>query len=434
MLKALKSRKGSALMLAIFTTTLVIFLTNEIAEQTIMEYLSSATEVRRVQAKYAARACLNLNLLRIKGYQQATRSLGQSLPDMTMLDMIWSFPLSWPPSLPSEMSGIDRSTMKRTVGGSLLKEQFVSSIESESGKIDINDLGSPSQALQMRTRMQLLQRLQARVINQRDSFSERYANFNFELLFNHIADWVDADQQSRNGGAEASYYTQFQNAFLPPNRPFKSLQELHMVEGMTDEIFEVLKPMITLYGAKGINVNYADREVLMALFSNYPPQVAEQVIPEIIKRRSDINLGGPFRDQNDFFGFISAFTDPSGLQDGENRVPLYFGAEMNFRINCTGVSGKMTTEIETVVFDAEVVAGRLQSNLTSERMLNEKPECQGEQGEALYECLCRDQSGKNKENCINSKKQGMGGGGQGQGQSPAPLPPGPPRIIFQRVQ
>ena len=130
-----KKEKGSAIMLAIFTVTFVIFLATEISQQTIMEHLTSATEVKKVQAQYAAQACMRLNLLRIKGYQQATKALGDKAPT-AMLDMIWSFPLAWPPSLPKDISSFDSSTINKTVGGSLLKQQFVSSISAEGSKID----------------------------------------------------------------------------------------------------------------------------------------------------------------------------------------------------------------------------------------------------------------------------------------------------------
>ena len=128
------------MMLAMFTVTFVIFLATEISQQTIMEYFASATEVKKVQAHYAAKACLNLSLLRIKGYQQATKALGNAIPDLSMVDMIWSFPLSWPPALPKEISSFDSSTIKKTVGGSYMKHQFLSSITAEGGKIDINDI------------------------------------------------------------------------------------------------------------------------------------------------------------------------------------------------------------------------------------------------------------------------------------------------------
>lgn len=435
-IEQLKNRRGSAMMLAIFTTTLVIFLTNEVAQETIMAYLTSATEVKKVKAKYAAESCVRLSLLRIKAFQQATRSLGQALPDTSMLDMIWNFPLSWPPNLPQEISGFDSSTINKTVAGSLLKEQFISSISPEGGKIDINDLASPSQVLQQRTRLQLLQRIQVRVLNGRDSFSERYANFNFEILLNNITDWIDADQVSLNGGAEQSYYSDFKNRFLPPNRPFKTLEELHMIDGMTDEIYEELAPQITLYGVKGINVNQADRDVLMSLFNSYPTNVAEQIITEIFKRRNDPMLGGPFRDNNDFMGFLGGFLDTQTFQQEENRVPLFFGPELNFRISCIGLSGKMNTEIEAVVYDAESVTQRLQNSLAAEQSSRTNPECANSRGEELYVCLCQNvKEEKARQSCIENKKRSMSGRGQGQGPAqPAPLPQGPPRIIFQSVR
>lgn len=424
-------------MLAIFIVTFVIFVTTEIAQVTLMEYFASATEIKKVQAYHAAQSCLRLNLLRIKGYQQATQSLGQMGPGTAMLDMIWSFPLSWPPSLPTEMSQFDSSTIKKTVGGSLLKEQFISSISAEGAKIDINDLGSPSESLRNKTRTQILMRLQSRVLHGEDSFAERYANFNFERLINHITDWIDADQESLNGGSEASFYSQFRNPFIPPNRPFKTLEELHMVADMTDEIYDVLAPSITLYGVKGINVNQADREVLMSLFSEYSPDVVEQLINEILKRRNSMQLGGPFQDEGDFLGFIGSFIDAERFNTSENRIPLLFGAEMNFRISCVGVSGNMNTEIEAVVYDANGIKTRLQEALALDakgQSGDANPECRDLQGDALFTCQCQniaDPTANKK--CIEDKRRAASTTDQSRNKT-QPLLPGPPRMIFQRVR
>ncbi len=430
------NKKGSAMMLAIFTVTFVMFLAMEISQQTIMEYLTSATEVKKVQAHYAAQACMRLNLLRIKGYQQATRALGDKVPpaQLQMLDMIWQFPLSWPPSLPEEISSFDSSTIQKTVGGSLLKHQFVSSIAAEGGKIDINDLGSPSEALSFKTKAQILQRLQSRVLNGDDAFSERYANFNFEELINNIADWVDDGDESLNGGSEKAYYTDYRNEFLPPNRPFKTMQEMHMVAGMTDEIFEILAPQITLYGVKGINVNQAERDVLLSLFNNYDPQISDEIVTEILKRRSDPDLGGPFQDEKEFVSFLGAYIDPESFNDEENKVPLFFGAELNFRLNCIGVSGKMTREIEGVVYDASTVKTRLKEALMKEMEDQTDPRCQNLTGDELFECLCDNEPDEQKQKkCIADKKRAAQKQDQSNNQ-PTPLPPGPPRMIIQQIK
>jgi general secretion pathway protein K len=433
--KSLKNEKGSAILLAIFTVSFVIFLATEVSQQTIMEYLVSASEVKKVQARTTAQACLRLNLLRIKAYQQATNALGDAIPDMSMLDMIWSFPLSWPPTLPKDISGFDTSTINKTVGGSLLKNQFISDIRAEGGKIDLNDLGSPSESLRNKTKQQLLQRLQARVLNGDDSFSERYANFNFEELINNIADWIDEDKDSLNGGGEKSYYSEIQNDFIPPNRPFKTAEEIHMVAGMTDEIYDIIIPQVTLYGVKGINVNQADRDVLLSLFNNYDVQVSNEVVTEILKRRSTPELGGPFKDEKEFISFLNGYIDAQSFNEDENKVPLFFGAELNFRINCIGISGKMTTEIEAVVYDADSVKIRLQEALISDQKdTGNKNNCSKDlQGDALLACLCEDKNdAEEKRQCMEQKKKETS-----QDQSnkkKQPLPPGPPRIIFQRMK
>lgn len=425
------------MMLAIFTVTFVIFLATEVSEQTIMEYFTSATEVKKVQAYYAAEACLRLNLLRIKGYQQASKALGGMVPDTSMLDQIWSFPISWPLELPKDMSSFDSSTIKKTVAGSLLKEQFVSSITAEGGKIDINDLGSPSQGLRQRTKMQLLERFQSRILHGDDAFSERYQSFNFDELLNNISDWIDEDQISYNGGAENVRYTELRNEFLPPNRPFKTMEELHMVDGMTDEIYDMLSKQVTLYGVKGININQADRDVLISLFNTQTPEIAEQIVKEILKRRTNLELGGPFKNEKEFMGFLGGYIDPEKFNAENNRVPLFFGTELNFNINCVGVAGKMNREIEAVVYDANSVKTRLQDAL----MLDQKDQqgggdtsqCAGLQGDELYACQCKgiNEPDANKK-CIEGKKAAAT---RPQDQSTnQPLLPGPPKIIFQRVK
>lgn len=424
-------------MLAMFTVTFVIFLATEISEQTIMEYFTSATEVKKVQAYYAAKACLNLSLLRIKGYQQATKSLGDAIPDLSMVDMIWSFPLSWPPALPSELSSFDSSTIKKTVAGSFLKHQFISSITAEGGKIDINDLGSPSEGLRNKTKRQILERLQARVLQNDDDFSDRYSTFNFQELINNIADWIDEDTESLNGGSEKALYTDLRNDFIPPNRPFKTMEELHLVAGMTDEIFAILAPEITLYGVKGVNINQAERDVLLSLFSGYDLKVANEIVTEILKRRNDPQLGGPFKDEKEFIDFLGGYIDPRGFNEDENKIPLFFGAELNFRISCTGVSGNMTSEIIAVVYDALAVKVRLTDALKSDNPGDPASQkCNGLQGEELYQCQCEDQPDATAvQKCVDNKRRAA--------QNPNPdqskredqqIQPGPPKVIFLQVK
>jgi general secretion pathway protein K len=226
--------------------------------------------------------------------------------------------------------------------------QFLSTIASEGGKIDINDLGSNIESLREATRKQLLTLFEAQREND-DKFRDNNYGTDFNELLNNIADWVDEGDESLNGGPEGAEYQNIPSdsaEFIPPNTPFKTIEELNMVSGMTDEFFEILAPRVTVFGVKGINVNYAPKEVLMSM----APTMSEEAVAEILARRSDPNIGGPFVDDNDFLGFLeSQRVDTQPIRD--SNLPLYYGTVFNFRVTSTGVYSNVTREIEVIVYD-----------------------------------------------------------------------------------
>lgn len=429
----LKNQRGSAIMFSLFLMSLLVFIAFEVSYDTVVEYENSLNSVRKVQAYYAAKACTDLSLLRLKAYQQAARSgLAKSLPDPSMLDMIWQFPLSWPIVPPGPTSETDKDLIQKSMKASTFKHQFSSKISSESGKIDINDLASPSEGIRKKTRQQLLDFFGSK-LREQDEWAKKYSNFEFEKLINNIADWIDPDKDSLNGGDEGSLYSDLRNPHIPPNEPFKTMEELHMVELMEDEIFNVLAPEITLYGGKGININYADKDLLMSL----DPRLTKDVAAEILKRRNDPNLGGPFRDEKDFVSFLSQF-GISAQNFNEDKVPLYFDNEINFYVSCIGLVGKISTEILSVVYDYQKVQSRLSSQISKDPTgappTGVNPdECNGKTGEEKYQCLCKDKTvAAEKSACIAQKKAADK---QKQDQSAEkPLPPGPPFIIFRDVR
>jgi general secretion pathway protein K len=423
----LNNKRGSAILYAVFLMTLLLFIAMEIAKDSIIEYQSAANSVKRVQAYYAAKSCTQISLLRIKAYQQASRSLGKSLPDPSMLDLLWQFPMSWPLVIPGELSSSDSDSIKDITKTSTFKHQFSSKIVSESGKIDINDLASPSEGIRNKTRQQILDMFAIKV-KEETPFAKKYVNFRFTDLLNDITDWIDTDKtQISGGGSEGNAYSDLRSDFIPPNQPFKTLEELHMVHGMTDEIFDVLAPAITLYGGKGINVNYADKNLLMSL----DRQMTEEVVDQILRRRSDVSLGGPFKDEQDFFGFIGGF-GVNTASFNEEKVPLYFDHEINFNISCIGIVGNVTREITSVVYDFQKVQSRLKTNITEDGP-GFKKECKGKIGDDYFTCICEDKpTDAEKKKCVEDKKKAAGGKPDQSGESP--LPAGPPYVIFQDVK
>lgn len=353
--RILRKQAGSALLMAMFTSTVLMVIAIEIMYQTTVEAKVSAQGVNRLKAYYAAKSAAELGLFRVYLYRKAVAQFGDTLPDKTMLDLIWNFPFAWPPPVTDELGMVAKDQIEKSVSASLMQGEYTLSIESEGAKIDINDLASPSKVVAEATREQLLQMFQSRIEND-EEFAESYRNFDFNSLVNNITDWIDEDRDSRNGGDERSLYQDLASEFIPPNQPFKTIGELHMVSGMTDELFDLLAPRITVFGSKGINVNYASKDVFMSLHNSIRPDIADKIIEG---RQNPAR--GPFKDLEDFVQFMEGLgVPPAAFLDGKDeKIPLLFDAEYNFRIKAVGKAGPVIREITLITYDFDSVKDRL---------------------------------------------------------------------------
>lgn len=361
-----KSERGAALMLALFATTLLMVIATEIMYETSVEYVVSSQAVNKVRSYWAARAGVEISLLRIQIFKQAQGLAGKAIPDPSILDEIWRHPFLWPPPIPKETSIADKDQIQKAVKSSdmtALKASYFATIESEGAKIDINDLGSPSKIMADAARNQLLQIFNSKVEND-DEFSRRFRGFDFQAVLNNIADWIDADKTSRNSGDEAGRYSDRGGGDnLPPNQPIKTMAELHQVAEMTDELYDLIAPAITLYGSKGINVNQAKKEVFLA----FGPSFNIERVNRILADRQDPKRG-PFKNEKDFVDYLNSIgITGNPFESGEGiKVPLVFEPESNFRIRATGKSGQAQTDIIAVVYDQERTRARLEKALVDQ--------------------------------------------------------------------
>ena len=96
-----------------------------------------------------------------------------------------------------------------------------------------------------------------------------------------ILDWRDADDLPRLHGAERDAYLRLGSAVLPANGPFTSVGELPQVIGVTQAIYERVRPYMTVAGSGMVNVNVAERPVLLAL-----PGFGEEAASAVLALRS----------------------------------------------------------------------------------------------------------------------------------------------------
>lgn len=82
-----------------------------------------------------------------------------------------------------------------------------------------------------------------------------------------IVDWRDQDNMFSvpQGGAEDSYYRNLQYPYEAKDSDFKMIDELLLVRGFSQDIFERTKDYLTVYGNGRININTATAPVLLAL-------------------------------------------------------------------------------------------------------------------------------------------------------------------------
>lgn len=414
-LSFLRNQRGVALMMALFSMVLMMYIATEISYESNVEFLVAAQNVQRLKAYYAAKSGIDISLLRLQIYRKAMAQFGESLGDQKgMIDLIWSFPLTWPPLVPKGAGSASKSEVNDLIKESFMDASFTSTIEPEGGKIDINDLDSPIDVLKKQTRFQLLQLFQKKVEADKD-FALKFRDVKMDEILSHITDWIDADSVSLVGGEESSYYRELNSQDLPPNRPFYTLDELHMVAGMTDDIYDFLSPNLTIWGSKGINLNYADDGLMQAI----DPTFNDNFLKVFNERKSKIGSG--HLSEEEFKEFLKQNTNASKFNDEE--YPYVIDMEYNFKITSSGSFQKGSREIEAVVYDYEGIRQRLTDLLKKQE--EKKKQGQDAQGGQKNP---QDQTGA-------QGRQGAGqpeGQGQTQGQSKAkrPAPKGKPLIVY----
>ncbi len=110
-------------------------------------------------------------------------------------------------------------------------------------------------------------------------------------LADAVVDWLDNDDTSRVGGAESSYYRSLPFPYKAKNDFFDTVDELRLVRGVTPEVFEKLRPFVTVYSSGKVNLNTAPKQVLMALSAGQDAaeggEIGESAASEIIEFRKE---------------------------------------------------------------------------------------------------------------------------------------------------
>ncbi len=132
-----------------------------------------------------------------------------------------------------------------------------------------------------------------------------------------IFDWRDEDDSRHLSGAESRYYESLSPPYRPKNAPFSSLEELLLVQGMTEKILNQLRPYLTLFGTGTINLNTASKKVLKAIGVN------DSIVKKILSYRRGLDGKMGTRDDQAFSelsSIASELEQKSALNDDEKTA------------------------------------------------------------------------------------------------------------------
>lgn len=139
-----------------------------------------------------------------------------------------------------------------------------------------------------------------------------------------VLDWRDENDIARAEGAEDDYYDELDFPYECKDAPFSVPAELLLVAGVTEEIYDKVKDMITVYGeSKAVNINTASEEILAVLIG----EEFEELPGKIVKYRNGADeLAGTEDDRifNDTRTIVVKLKDPlaSGGLDSVEEARL----------------------------------------------------------------------------------------------------------------
>lgn len=135
-------------------------------------------------------------------------------------------------------------------------EKFSATISSETGRVNINQLLGKILTSQKpnEPKKEMLLLIKSWGVETEDAAA----------ILDCMLDWIDADSNHRLNGAENDWYTEHGHPEFPPNRAFKTLDEIRYVKGM-DKVTKTnskWQDSITLFGDGKLSINFASADLI----------------------------------------------------------------------------------------------------------------------------------------------------------------------------
>lgn len=369
MLERVKRRpareRGVALVMVLGAIAIMIVMLAEFQDDASAEFASATALRDSVQAEYLARSAVNLSRLLVA----AEPTMRQAITPLFLLMK------QTPPQLPvwqyadrvlgafndreaakdfASLSGLDLSRGAKNLG--LKVGRFEVVIVDEDAKINVN-MGASNEIAHIRLARQLV--AQMAPIRFDPLFSQRDSTGNYNdrmATCSALIDWADSDEQlyscdltaaPSSNAVEDGWYQLLPKAYRRKNAPYDSLEELHMVRGVTDDFWAQLvdpqpndptKRQMTVWGQGTVNVNTAPPFILYAVVCSGAPTAdictdptQMQTFLTGVMMAQGISMGAPlFGSPNDFIATMKGQGTLGPLLATLGVKPVKFQSESDF--------------------------------------------------------------------------------------------------------
>lgn len=359
-----KKERGIALIMVLGAIAIMVVMLAEFQDDAGAEFASATAARDGVQAEYFARSAISLERLLIA----SEPTMRQAITPLFMLMK------QTPPQLPvweysdrilgafndpdgskdfSSLSGLDL-TLSKNLG--LKGGHFEIQVVDEDAKLNVN-MGGANEIAHIRLAKELMSTMAP--IQYNPLFEQRDAtgNYNDRLtICSALVDWADVDEQlfscdvtnsPSSNAVEDSFYQLLAKPYRRKNAPYDSLEELHMVRGISDDFWSVFvdpeptnpsKRIMTVWGQGTVNVNSANALTLYGVVCSGAPQAdlcldpaQMQLFIMGITMAKGITMGAPlFGSPKDFISAMKG-TGPLGpMLTMIGLKPVKFQSESDF--------------------------------------------------------------------------------------------------------
>jgi general secretion pathway protein K len=295
--KRRERERGVALIMVLGAIAIMIVMLAEFQDDAGAEFAAATAARDSVQAEYFARSSVSLERLLIASeptmraaIQPLFMLMKQTAPQLPVWEysdrILGAFNDQDGTKDFSSLSGLDLSLSKNL---GLKGGRFEVMVVDEDAKLNVN-MGAANQIAHIRLAKQLMSVMSPIQYDPLFTARDATGNYNDRLtICSAVIDWADADEQlfscdltnsPGSNAVEDSWYQLLQKPYRRKNAPYDSLEEVHMVRGISDDFWNTFvdpdatdprKRIMTVWGQGTVNVNSANALTLYGLVCSGAP-------------------------------------------------------------------------------------------------------------------------------------------------------------------